>query len=116
MRKTLSIGLILSLLLLPSCVTADTDSFDAGKPITKDELASISAELFTAANEPSDTADGNVNRDPNHVYWVKGGSVYHFDPNCQHIQNSDSVIEGTFRTAQWSYGIERPCSTCGKAS
>ena len=52
MRKLLSTfaGLLLILLLLPSC--SPTDTFHAGRPITKEELASISATLFTVAEEP----------------------------------------------------------------
>ena len=106
-------SVMLLLLLLPSCALAP-DGFDAGRPITKDELASLSAELFTEAAEPgSSDAEETALRDPNRVYWVKGGSVYHFDPQCPHIRHAEDVIEGTFRTAEWSYGIEKPCSTCG---
>lgn len=109
MRRVIPLFLILSLLLLPSCAPADR--FEAGHPITKDDLESISAELFTSSDDPS--AEETVHRDPNRVYWVKGGSVYHYDPNCRHIKDADSVIEGTFRTAKWSYGIEHACSACG---
>ena len=112
MRRLLIYPLLLLLLLLPSC--SPSDSFTAGRPITKDELASISAELFTEAEEPDESDEAEtVLRDPNHVYWVKGGSVYHYDPHCFHLRNAQNVIEGTFRTAEWSYGIEKACSSCG---
>ena len=109
--KTLSC-VMLVLLLLPACTPAD--GFDAGRPITKDELASLSAELFTEAVEPdASDAEEPPLRDPNRVYWVKGGSVYHYDPQCPHIRHAKDIIEGTFRTAEWSYGIDKPCSACG---
>ena len=111
MRRIIPLLTALILLLLPSC--APTDGFDAGRPVTPEELASLSAELFTAATEPAEEERETAARDPNHVYWVKGGSVYHFDPNCTHLKNAKNVIEGTFRTAAWSYGIEKACSACG---
>ena len=103
--------LLSSLFLLVSCTPSDT--FHGGKPVTKDELAYISAELFSSPNDPFDTVKDSPDRDPNRVYWVKGGSVYHYDPDCPHIRGEKGVIEGTFRTAEWSYGIERPCHDCG---
>ncbi len=110
MRRSVLCLLLAALFLLPSC--APSDGFDAGRPITPEELASLSAELFTAATEPAEEERETVLRDPNRVYWVKGGSVYHFDPDCPHLKNAKNVIEGTFRTAAWSYGIEKACSSC----
>jgi hypothetical protein len=115
MRKIFSLFLLLSLLLLPSCAPAD--GFDAGRPITPEELADISAELFTAADAPEDTPDESsdgegVGRDPNTVYWTEGGSVYHRDPNCSHLKNAVSVKSGAVLTAQMD-GKERVCSSCG---
>ena len=108
------IPLFIILLLLPSCSPAPND-FSAGRPITKDELASLSAELFTEVPEPDTEAptEETAVRDPNRVYWVEGGSVYHFDRDCAHIRDAEDVIEGTYRTAEWSYGIGKACSSCG---
>ena len=51
--------LLLSLFTVSACTPQDT--FHAGRPITKEELASISAELFSTAPEPS---DAEVEQDP----------------------------------------------------
>lgn len=108
MRRMLIYPLLLSMLLLAACTPAD--DFSAGKPLTRDELASLSAELSTEASEP-DTAEGEINVQTK-VYWTEGGDVYHPDRECYHIRNSDELKSGTVRTAQ-IYGKERACSACG---
>ena len=94
-------------LLLSSC--APTDRFEAGESLGPEELASISAELFTEAEEP-DTADGFHNFET--VYWTEGGSVYHRDRDCAHLKRAESVISGSVKHAR-KEGKERVCSTCG---
>lgn len=112
-RASVVVSLLGSVILLLLFSCAPSEGFDAGHPITPEELASVSSELFSPNREPAETDGETVSRDPNCVYWVKGGSVYHFDPDCRHIRDAEDVIRGTFRTAEWMYGIEKPCSTCG---
>ena len=110
MKRILSFALLL-FLLLPSC--SPSDGFQAGRPVTPDELASISAELFTEACEPADTeAEEEQAFNPNRtVYWLKDGSVYHLDPACSHLAGKRNVKETTLRTAE-SGGLSL-CKDCG---
>ena len=108
MRRILLIGIALLLLILPAC--ASSDNFSAGQPLTKDELAALSAELFTEAEEP-DTADGFHNFET--VYWTEGGSVYHRDRDCAHLKRAETVLEGSVKRAH-KEGKERVCSACGE--
>ena len=94
-------------LLLSSC--GPSGDFEAGEPLDADGLASLSAELFTEAEEP-DTADGYHNFET--VYWTEGGSVYHRDRDCAHLKRAESVISGSVKHAR-KEGKERVCSTCG---
>lgn len=113
MRRIIPILTLLLLLLLPSCTYSD--GFSAGQPITKDELASISAELFTQGGEPvSDTEESPkyTDREPNTYYWTENGSVYHKYRDCRHLQNAESVEYGALLTAEKA-GKERLCSECG---
>ena len=99
---------LLCLLLLTSCESGQ--NFEAGQSLSPEELASLSAELFTTAPEP-DTADGFASREI--VYWTEGGSVYHLDRDCYHLKRAERVIEGSVKHA-WSEGKERVCATCGE--
>ena len=113
MRRIIPILTLLLLLLLPSCTYSD--GFSAGQPISKDELASISAELFTQGEEPaSDTAEGPTytDREPNTYYWTESGSVYHKYRDCYHLKNATSIKSGALLTAEKA-GKERLCSECG---
>ena len=113
MRRILPVCIALFLLLLPSCTPSD--NFSAGQPLTKDELAALSSELFTQGEEPvseADTAPKYTDREPNTVYWTKNGSVYHKYRDCYYLQNAESVKSGTVLTARTN-GKERACSECG---
>ena len=88
MRRFIPILTAALLLLLPSC--APSDGFSAGRPVSKDELASISAELFTQGEEPvSGTGDEPTytDREPNTYYWTESGSVYHKYRDCRHLKD-----------------------------
>ena len=100
--------LIICTALLAACTP--TDDFEAGRPVDRDELASLSAELFTEAEEPS-TADGFSTRET--VFWTEGGSVYHRDPDCYHLKRAEDVVSGSVKNA-WKHGKERVCSACGE--
>lgn len=47
------------------------------------------------------------------VYWTKGGGVYHLSEDCQHLNNSDTLILGTVEEAV-AAGKARLCKTCAK--
>ncbi len=112
MRRFMPVLILLLLLLLPSCTPSD--KFSAGQPLSKDELASLSAELFTQGNDPEDGSSPTyTDREPNTVYWTEGGSVYHKYRDCRHLKNADSIKSGTVLTAQMT-GKKRVCSECGE--
>lgn len=124
MRKILPFLAVTLLMWLPFTSCAPSDGFQAGRPITKDELASISAELFNTAREPepptadpeasAEAGDGtredqnsNINQT---VYWALDGKSYHADRRCHRLDGEFSVKESTRRTAEAS-GL-RPCKDC----
>lgn len=115
MRRLFLLFLLLALIFLPSCTHSPND-FSAGRPITKDELASLSAELFTEAAEPetsSDEAvtDGEQAPNPNQsAYWIESSTVYHLSRDCARLDGQQFIRESTVRTAE-SMGL-RLCKTC----
>ena len=108
MRRSAFCIMIICTALLTACTP--TDDFEAGRPVDREELASLSAELFTEAEEPA-TADGFSTRET--VYWTEGGSVYHRDRDCYHLKRAENVVSGSVKNA-WKHGKERVCSACGK--
>ena len=105
MRRFILLPLLLTLILLPSC--SPSDRFEGGRPITPEDLESVSAEVFG-------TADGSVESQPlnpnSTVYWLKDGTVYHTDTDCSHLSGKRNIKESTLRTAE-SNGL-RPCKDC----
>ncbi len=128
MRKILPFLAVLLVFLLPLSSCAPSDGFHTGRPITKEELASISAELFTASDEPEHSAsdpEASVEAgDSSHaqesvtahlnqtVYWAMDGKNYHADRNCHRLLGEFSVKESTRRSAETN-GL-RPCRDCVK--
>ena len=106
MRRFILLLTALALLILPSCAENDTVG---GRPITPEELESISAEVFGTDGDPaeSETAAPNPNAT---VYWLDSGSVYHTDPDCSHLAGKRNVKQTTRRTAE-SGGL-RACKAC----
>ncbi|MBO5511748.1 MAG: hypothetical protein J6B24_08460 [Clostridia bacterium] len=111
-----TLSLLLALILLPSCSPAP-NGFSAGRPITKDELASLSAELFTEAAEPNETVPeeteevNGLTPDPHQTaYWVWNGSVYHLKRDCPRLADPQFCKQSTVRTAE-DMGL-RPCKHC----
>ena len=102
------IFLLIICLLLASCHGGD--EFVGGRPITKEELASLSAELSGGTKEPTETAknDGTVLY---LVYWSAGGSVYHFTTDCRHLKDVKTVESGSIGDAV-NKGKEKACSAC----
>lgn len=115
MRPFILLSLLLALILLPSCSPASND-FSAGRPITKDELASLSAELFTEAAEPGTSpdetvTDGEQAPNPNQsAYWIESSTVYHLSRDCARLDGQQFIRESTVRTAE-DMGL-RPCKHC----
>ena len=107
MRRFILLLTALALLLLPSC-TAE-NGFEGGRPVTPEELESISAQVFGTNEEPdeTDTAAPNPNTT---VYWLESGNVYHTDPDCSHLAGKRNVKQTTRRTAE-SGGL-RACKAC----
>ena len=106
MRRFILLLTALALLILPSCAENDTVG---GRPVTPEELESISAEVFGTNGDPaeSETAAPNPNAI---VYWLESGSVYHTDPDCSHLSGKRNVKQTTRRTAE-SGGL-RACKSC----
>ena len=52
MRRLALLMTVILLFILPSC--GASDEFKGGRPITKEDLESVSASLFTTAGEPED--------------------------------------------------------------
>ena len=106
MRRFILLPLLLALVLLPSC--APTDRFEGGRPITPEELESVSAEVFG-------TAEGSAESQPltpnSTVYWLKDGTVYHTDPDCVHLSDTRNIKSNTLRTGEQN-GLSL-CKDCG---
>lgn len=65
----------------------------------------VSQEDLAAANEAAFLESEGV------VYWTPWGKVYHLDPDCRAIKNSDNVYYGTPAEAFEAHRT-RPCSFC----
>ena len=50
--------------------------------------------------------------DPQCVYWVPGGDVFHSTDKCTHISGKAGIMHGTIDEAI-ANGKTRPCSRCG---
>ena len=111
MRRLFPLALLLALILLPSCAPAN--SFDGGRPITPEDLESISAEIFgTAAESEPAEAGTETPFNPNQtVYWLPGGGVYHVSTDCAHLSGKRNIQKYTLRTAETN-GLTL-CEDCG---
>jgi hypothetical protein len=109
MRRVIPVLLTVLLLLLSACSPAD--GFEEGRPISKEELESISAALFGETGEPADTAPLLTDREPNTYYWTKSGRVYHKYRDCPYLKNAKEIESGGLISAE-SQGRESPCSLC----
>ena len=126
--RRLALLMTVLLLVLPSCGTSD--DFKGGRPISKEDLESVSASLFTTAAEPEDeqtatpptdettASDTDTDTEPaetdptDTVYWLSTGSVYHLDPNCSYIAGKENVNETSLQEAEANG--RRLCKTCEK--
>ncbi|MBQ3913274.1 MAG: hypothetical protein K6F16_04855 [Lachnospiraceae bacterium] len=62
-------------------------------PVSQEDLTTAQTEI-----------DGNV-------YWTHYGHVYHLSENCQHLNNSDTLVTGTVEEAV-AANKSRLCKTC----
>ena len=108
MRRVIPVLLTVLLLLLSACSPAD--GFEGGRPISKEELASLSAELFNDTAEPVRPTPDNGNI-LYMVYWSDSGSVYHYASDCRHLKDAKSIHAGSIRDAR-EKGKEKACSAC----
>ena len=104
MRFPILLLVLASLLFLSAC-TVD-DGFDAGRPITPEELESLADHYGGEAQAP---AEGDV------VYWTEGGSVCHRDRNCRYLKNSRNIQSSSYAVACQN-GKDALCSACGGQS
>ncbi|MEG0476791.1 MAG: hypothetical protein RR572_03865 [Raoultibacter sp.] len=94
-KKTKQVATIAAALAL---VIAGASSIDYNPASAEDQQA--------AAVAAASYGDGTV-------YWTTFGKVYHLDPNCQAIVNSDTVFTGSVQEA---FGAKRShaCSFCAE--
>ena len=102
MRKGLLLLLVAVLLFAFAACTQK--SFDAGKPLTAEELEELQKEL-AEEEEVEEPFDGTV-------YWLKSGSVYHKKKNCYHIKDKENLQSGTEEDAV-AAGKKSACKSCG---
>ena len=106
MRRLISCFAV-ALVMLCTASCSPTHDFDAGRPISREELESMSAALFV-----TDVPTEVETYPPGTVFWTEGGSVYHRDRACRHLAKAIEVKSGYVSNARM-YGKDRPCSTCG---
>ncbi len=91
-RRTAAFALAAAI-LTPALLTActPTDRFSAGRPLSREELDSIAESIREATaiwNPDADYPEGTV-------FWPSGGSAYHTNPGCKHLQRAAKVYCGT---------------------
>ena len=99
-RLITSILLLTAVLLLPSCARAG--DFDAGSPLSSEELGSVSEALFggTEASAPAV------------VYWTEDSEIYHLDPDCHYLRRAERVRYSSLPNAL-RHGKTTACASCG---
>ena len=100
--------IIVALLLLSSCSAHD---FVGGRPVTPEDLESISAGIFETVDEPdaAETDKGGIGIHST-VYWTPDGKTYHASRRCPRLNGQYTVKDSTLMTAEGK-GL-RPCSDC----
>ena len=96
--------LLLAAVLLFMFVACAQKSFDAGEPLTAEELEALKKEL-AEEEEAEEPFDGTV-------YWLKSGSVYHKRKTCYHIKGKENLQSGTEEDAV-AAGKKSACKSCG---
>ena len=104
MKRRVAAYISLLLLVLLLCACGNGNDFNAGAPMTPEELAALRASL----QGKEATGEEQV---PEVVYWLGGGSVYHSDADCYHIKEKPNVASGTVEAAM-AAGKQKPCGHC----
>lgn len=118
MKLTGKVSVLSALCLLLLCFVACNthglfdEDFDAGDPVTPEQLLEISEEIFSATEPAEGETKTEVTlADDAIVLCSKNGSVYHSTRACYHISDSAEIIEGSVADAV-AAGKTRLCSTC----
>lgn len=90
-KKTKTIGTIVAIV---ACLAAGAGSYDFN-PYSQEEQQDM---LELEQSEQS-------------VYWTEKGGVYHIYEDCQHLDRSEELYNGTAEEAE-AAGKERLCKTC----
>ena len=131
MKGVKPFAIIVSLILLATLLTAcaTREPFDAGTPMSADDVAALREELLgkqengnkeennadtpkedntdTSVEDNTDTSQGAT------VYWLDNGSVYHTSASCYHIKEKPNVRSGAVADAD-AAGKTRLCSACAR--
>ena len=102
--KRLCIMTLLLLICLVGCYAPSDVEVSTGEPLSLEEQLSLFEQRVEQEGEPNVSAKGTV-------YWTSGGTKYHKDPKCSHIQNAKQLQSGTVAQAI-NYGASQPCSRC----
>ena len=114
LKRSITGLFLLFALFLPAC--SNTLQFDAGTPITPEEIATRQAQLQEEAKgDEGDEESAPELQTPDNgtVFWLKNGTVYHISQTCYHIKEKQGVLAGTVDEAL-AAGKSRVCSSCGK--
>jgi hypothetical protein len=93
--KTIAVAVAAVMMLVGGGTSADFN------PVSSEDLQAMQQNAI-------ELGDGTV-------YWTKSGKVYHLNPNCHHIINSETIYSGD-AAAAYEHGLTRPCKDCAKAS
>ena len=112
MRVLRIVCLLLCVLLLVACDRAK--DFDAGEPLSAEQMAALQDSLRDEApeEESEDEAEPPASEDTQSCYYTPNGSVWHLDATCHYLVKSKNVITATVREAI-EQGKTKPCSHCG---
>lgn len=111
MRRVLQLLVLLPLFFsLAAC--GEASRFDAGAPLTAQELAALQAQLGERENERGNEQQNEETPPNGIVFWLPSGSVYHISATCHHINGKPNTLSGTVEQAQ-AAGKLRACSSCG---
>jgi len=109
-------------LMLGGVACAAREPFDAGEPLTPNDLSDLKNGIVAEDTKGDGTTEEEGDTDTEDeipstpateatVYWLPKGSVYHTDSTCYHIKEKPNVQSGTVATAEEA-GKKRLCSAC----
>ena len=116
--KSILLPLVALALLLSLAACHAQEPFEAGEPLTPDQINHLKTELEKVQQE-QEGGQGSPEKGEGEaplpdfitVYWLAKGSVYHCDENCYHIREKTNVESGSVAAANEA-GKERLCSAC----